>query len=109
YYDAQLKVQKDVDFGAWDAPGVAGLVSALGAGPKGVSGIQSGGNKAGDIVIAHGTALYRREGDGWVPVAGGVFSPAEAPSYATNTNSVGPAAMLDAMRKVVDSVPKAAA
>lgn len=105
YFDANLRVEKDIDFGAWDAPGVAGLVTAMGAGPKGVSGIQSGGNKAGDVVRAHGTALYKREGDRWVAVAGGSFRPAEAPSYATNT-AAGPAAMLEDMRKVIESIPK---
>jgi hypothetical protein len=54
---------------------MAALVSALGAGPKGVSGVQSGGNKAGDIVRAHGTALYKRDGEQWVASAG----PASAP------------------------------
>jgi TRAP transporter TAXI family solute receptor len=105
YYDARLRVARDIDFGAWDAPGVAGLVSALGAGPKGVTGIQSGGNKAGDIVVAHGTAVYRREGDKWVAVGGGGFRPAEAPAYATNAPA-GPAAMLEEMRKVIESIPK---
>jgi TRAP transporter TAXI family solute receptor len=105
YYDATFRVQKDVDFGAWDAPGMAGIVSALGCGPKGVSGVQSGGNKAGDIVRAHGTALYKREGEQWVAVAGAGFRPTEAPSYATNA-ATGPAAVLEAMRKVVDSASK---
>ena len=35
YFDAELKLERDFDFGAWDSPGVAGLVSALGAGPEG--------------------------------------------------------------------------
>jgi len=47
YYDAIFRVQKDTDFGAWDAPGMAALVSALGAGPKGVSGVQSVGVSSG--------------------------------------------------------------
>lgn len=105
YYDARFRVQKDLDFGAWDAPGVAGLVTALGAGPKGVSGIQSGGNKKGDLVLAHGTALYKRDGDRWVAVAGAGFQPSQAPAYATNAAG-GPAAMLDAMRKMIDAVPR---
>jgi TRAP transporter TAXI family solute receptor len=105
YFDAELRLARDMDFGAWDAPGVAGLVSALGAGPKGVSGIASGGNKAGDVVVAHGTALYKREGERWVAVGGGGFRPAQAPAYATNMPS-GPAAMLDEMRKVIESIPK---
>ena len=54
---------------------MAGLVSALGAGPKGIVGITSGGNKAGDVIRAHGTALYKREGDTWVSVATGGYRP----------------------------------
>jgi hypothetical protein len=65
YFDAELRLLRDLDFGAWNAPGVAGLVSALGAGPKGIEGITSGGNKAGDIIRAHGTALYRLEDGAW--------------------------------------------
>ncbi|SPD68538.1 putative uncharacterized transporter, periplasmic component TRAP type domain (plasmid) [Cupriavidus taiwanensis] len=105
YFDAQLKLLRDYDFGAWDSPGVAGLVSALGAGPRGITGITSGGNKAGDIIRAHGTALYRRDGERWVGVLPAGYRPAEAPAVATNAPS-GPAAILDAMRKVIDSVQK---
>ena len=108
YFDADLKLERDFDFGAWDAPGVAGLVSALGAGPKGITGITSGGNRAGDVVRAHGTALYRRDGDRWVPVVSGGYFPSTAPAYATNAPQ-GAAAMLEAMRKVVESVPRDAA
>ena len=103
YFDAEIKLAKDFDFGAWDSPGVSGLISALGAGPKGISGIVSGGNKAGDVVRAHGTALYKREGGDWVAAAAGGFRPTAAPGYATNAPQ-GTAALLDAMRKVIDSV-----
>ena len=87
YFDAELKLEKDFDFGAWDGPGVAGLVSALGAGPKGVSGLTSGGNKAGDRLLVRGTARYKREGDAWVPVAAAGFRPSVAPAYATSEAS----------------------
>jgi len=106
YFDAELKLERAYDFGAWDSPGVAGLVSAMGGGPRGLVGIESGGNQAGDVVRAHGTALYKREGDGWVAVTAGGFKPAEAPTIATNAPTRGPAAMLDALRKVIDSAPK---
>lgn len=107
YFDTELRLRRDFDFGAWDAPGVAGLVSALGAGPKGISGITSGGNKAGDVIRAHGTALYRREGGSWVAVSAGGYRPAEAPAYATNATQ-GPTAILDAMRKVIDAAQQSA-
>jgi TRAP transporter TAXI family solute receptor len=109
YFDAELKLERDFDFGAWDAPGVAGIISALGAGPKGVSGITSGGNKAGQVVSAHGTALYKRDGDRWVAVVSGAYRPSAAPSYATNAPQGRAKEMLEAMRKVVESVPKDAA
>ncbi|RPI46775.1 MAG: TAXI family TRAP transporter solute-binding subunit [Betaproteobacteria bacterium] len=104
YFDAELKLGRDYEFGAWDGPGVAGLVSALGAGPKGIAGIASGGNKAGDVVRARGSAVYRLDGDAWVPVVAGGYSPAVAPAYASNEPR-GPARVLDAMRKIIDSVP----
>ena len=106
YYDAQLKLERDFDFGAWDGPGVAGLVSALGSGPKGITGIASGGNKAGDLINAHGTALYKREAGGWVSVAPAGYRPETAPALATNAPQGGAAALLDAIRKVIESVPR---
>jgi TRAP transporter TAXI family solute receptor len=105
YFDAELKLERDFDFGAWDAPGVAGLVSALGAAPKGIAGITSGGNKAGDVLRAHGTALYRHEGGSWVAVASGGYRPTVAPAYATSSRQ-GAAAILDAMRKIMESVQR---
>jgi len=105
YFDAELKLERDFDFGAWDAPGVAGVVSALGVGPRGITGITSGGNKAGDVLRAHGTALYKREGDRWLPVVSGGFRPSVAPAYATSSPQ-GAAAILEAMRKVMESVQK---
>ena len=106
YFDVRLKLAKDFDFGSWDAPGVAGLVSALGAGPKGISGITSGGNKAGDEILAHGTALYKREGDGWMPVVSGGFTPTPSPDYATTLAESGAVGILDSMRTIVSNVPK---
>jgi TRAP transporter TAXI family solute receptor len=103
YFDTQLKLAKDFDFGAWDSPGVAAVISALGAGPKGIVGITSGGNKAGDVIVAHGTALYKREGSGWTAVATGGYRPSAAPAYATNA-AQGPAVVLEAMRKTIESV-----
>jgi TRAP transporter TAXI family solute receptor len=108
YFDVDLKLERDFDFGAWDAPGVAGIVSALGAGPRGITGVSSGGNRAGDVVRVHGTALFKRDGDRWVDVASGGYRPASAPAYATNAPQ-GAAAILEAMRKVIESVPGDAA
>ncbi|HKO67557.1 MAG TPA: TAXI family TRAP transporter solute-binding subunit [Burkholderiaceae bacterium] len=106
YFDTELKLERDFDFGAWDSPGVAGVVSALGTGPKGIVGITSGGNKAGDRVLAHGTVLYKREGDRWAPTVSGGFAPTDAPAYATAAPQGGAIGIIDQMRTVVQSVPK---
>ena len=106
YFDTELKLERDFDFGAWDSPGVAGIVSALGTGPKGIVGITSGGNKAGDRVLAHGTALYKREGEGWAPTVSAGFAPTEPPAYATAAPQGGAIGMIDQMRTVVQNVPK---
>jgi len=106
YFDTELTLDRDFDFGAWDSPGVAGVVSALGTGPRGLVGITSGGNKAGDRVIAHGTALYKREGDGWMPVVSGGFTPTPSPDYATTLAQSGAVGILDSMRTIVSNVPK---
>jgi TRAP transporter TAXI family solute receptor len=106
YFDTELKLDRDFDFGAWDSPGVAGIVSALGTGPKGIVGITSGGNKAGDLVLAHGTALYKREGDKWAPTVSAGFAPTDAPAYATAAPQAGAIGVIDQMRTTVQNVPK---
>lgn len=65
YFDATLKLNKDRDFSRWDVPGVASLVSLLGAGPRGLTGIDSGGNHAGDQLIVHGSMIYQNTANGW--------------------------------------------
>jgi len=101
YFDAQLRLARDYDFGAWDSPGVAGVISALGTGPKGLTGIVNGGNKSGDVIEAHGTAIYKLEGERWQPVAPKGFRDAVAPAYATGGPTSAPEGFIAAMRDVM--------
>jgi TRAP transporter TAXI family solute receptor len=105
YFDAELKLMRDMDLGAWNAPGIAGLISALGAAPKGIQGITSGGNKAGDIIRVHGTARYRLDGQQWVSVLPAGYQPAIAPGYVTGAKD-DPRTILTALSKVVDAFPR---
>ncbi|KAA0892913.1 TAXI family TRAP transporter solute-binding subunit [Pusillimonas sp. ANT_WB101] len=105
YFDAELQLTRDIDFAAWNAPGVAGLVSALGAGPKGIEGIRSGGNKANDIIRAHGTVLYRQEAGTWQAVMPAGYQPPVAPGVLASTPER-TGAMLTALRKVVEAFPR---
>ncbi len=65
YFDATLQMQQDRDFSRWDIPGVASLVSLLGAGPRGLTGIASGGNRSGDLLNVHGSLIYEKTANGW--------------------------------------------
>lgn len=79
YFDAELRLERDLDFGSWDSPGVASLISALGAGPRGLSGIESGGNQRGDLLRAHGSLIYREQDGAWQAVVPQGFSAPRAP------------------------------
>ena len=87
YYDAQLKLAKNYDFGAWDSPGAASLLSTLGAGPRGITGILSGGNQANDVLQVHGSLIYQRHADGWQPVVAQGFKQPQQAKTASNDNS----------------------
>ncbi|WP_394559621.1 TAXI family TRAP transporter solute-binding subunit [Aquipseudomonas alcaligenes] len=79
YFDAELRVEHDLDFGSWDSPGVASLVSVLGAGPRGLRGIESGGNRQGDRLLAHGSLIYQQRDGAWQAVVPQGFSAPRAP------------------------------
>ena len=79
YFDAELELEQAYDFGAWDSPGAASLLSLLGAGPRGITGILSGGNQAGDRLRAHGSLIYQRQGDGWQALVAQGFSQPQQP------------------------------
>jgi TRAP transporter TAXI family solute receptor len=58
YFNAELELARDYDFTRWDAHSVGSLANLLGAGPKGVFGIASEGNKAGDTIGVYGSAAF---------------------------------------------------
>jgi len=79
YFDVAMNARKDIDLGSWDTPGAASLVSTLGAGPKGIVGVKSGGNKAGDEIRAHGSAVYQWDGKQWQSVVAASYTSPKAP------------------------------
>jgi TRAP transporter TAXI family solute receptor len=105
YYDATLRLTRDLDFGGWDTPGVASLVTVLGAGPKGVRGTKPGGNHAGDEIIAHGTALYRQAEDGWREVVPAGFTAPVAPALDEITAPTATGRLMTALQLLVQTVP----
>ncbi|MVW71156.1 TAXI family TRAP transporter solute-binding subunit [Bordetella sp. 15P40C-2] len=77
YYNARFTLERDYRFSDWDALNPAALASLLGATERGISGIQSTGNAAGDSLLVHGSVTFSKEDDGdWKPV---LFVPPEAP------------------------------
>ena len=105
YYDAQLRLTRDVDFGAWNGPGTASLVTVLGAGPKGIRGVKAGGNKRGDEIRAYGTAIYRGQGNAWQEVAPAGFTPPIAPALETISPSPLSERLLAALHEAVHASP----
>lgn len=99
YYDVSLRLKKDMELGAWNQPGAAALVNLLGAGPRSIRGIKSGGNMAGDLITAHASAIYRKEGNTWQFVAPVGFS-AEAPVLDLETQD----SVIDRLRDTLDEM-----
>jgi TRAP transporter TAXI family solute receptor len=87
YYDIELQTLKDVSLGSWDQPSVASLVTVLGAGPRSITGVKTGGNRAGDTIQAHASAIYSQQADKqWVLVAPAGVTPSRAPSFETGAD-----------------------
>jgi TRAP transporter TAXI family solute receptor len=105
YYDLELRLRRDYDFGGWDAPGVAGLVSALGTGPKGLRGITAGGNRAGDVVSAHGTLLFERQGEDWVALLPQGYGPVTAPAFVQAGSASAAERLMGALRETLARAP----
>ena len=65
YFNAQLSLVRDYDFTGWESHSVATLAALLGAGPKGIVGLDPDGNSAGDRLGVYGSAAFVRDGDDW--------------------------------------------
>ncbi|MDO4683905.1 MAG: TAXI family TRAP transporter solute-binding subunit [Lautropia sp.] len=70
YFNAALQLKRDYDFTQWDAHSVATMTALLGAGPKGIIGVNPEGNRAGDEFGVYGSASFSRTEDGaWKLIA----------------------------------------
>jgi TRAP transporter TAXI family solute receptor len=79
YFNAVLTVGRDLDFSSWEGLNVAAFANLMGAAERGLDGLKSGGNRAGDRVLVHGTASFVQEGEVWTPVES-VFPPVGTPA-----------------------------
>lgn len=106
YYDIELKARKDIELGGWDQPSVASMVTVLGAGPQSITGVLSGGNRAGDIFQAHASAIYRQDDQGrWQLVAPAGVTPSRAPSFETGA----PPPVAQRLLKTLDDITSSVA
>jgi len=69
-FAADLRLARNHDFGTWDQASARALSYRLGAVPESLSGLKTGGNKAGDIIHLNGAVVYRRTNDEWRLEAG---------------------------------------
>jgi TRAP transporter TAXI family solute receptor len=105
YFNATLRLAEDYAFGGWDHLSAASLAYALGANEKGLFGLK-GENRTGDLVRAHGSAVYERSGDDWVL---GLAEPAAAAAAAPNIEGSAPPSrskqLIDQLAAMVELPP----
>ena len=105
YYDARLRVVRPISFGGWNTAGVASLVNVLGAAPKGVTGTKPTGNAVGDEIKTHGSAIYKREGDGWRLASSAAFAVPVAPAIDSGAKPRPADTLLAALNNAVKATP----
>lgn len=107
YYDVELELRRDLTLGDWGDPGAASLVTALGAGPLSIRGVKAGGNTAGDRIVAHASAIYRDDGQGWTFVMPAGFQEPQRPRSAAGPQPNTAQAALDKLAEITRSVEQA--
>jgi len=68
YFNIRLRFREAHDLTAWDGLNGASLAFLLGASERGVLGIRTGGNGAGDILQVHGSRAYALRSGQWRPI-----------------------------------------
>jgi TRAP transporter TAXI family solute receptor len=58
---AQAKLNRAINFSAWDQFSVAAMANAFGTRPEKIEGIAPRGNNAGDVLTIPGTAIYEQD------------------------------------------------
>ncbi len=102
YYDARLELQRDYSLTSWKGLNVGTLAFVVGATDGGISGIQPGGNAAGDTLSVHGRLSYVASNDAWRP-ADAATVPAPPPERRTqDTLGSGPRRLLAQIRSALD-------
>ena len=104
YYDIEMELRRDLAFGDWEDPRAASLVSLLGAGPRSIQGVKTGGNVAGDRIVAHASAIYREEEDGWAFVMPAGFHESGRPRLEGGTEKRPAQAALHRLGEIMRSV-----
>lgn len=104
YYDVELELTRDLSLGDWDDPGAATLVSLLGAGPRSIRGVKTGGNATGDRIVAHATAIYRDDGGKWSLVMPAGYHEAARPRAETGAPQRPSRQALDRLAEITRTV-----
>jgi TRAP transporter TAXI family solute receptor len=106
YFHGRFELVSDYDFTAWNSLNLSSLANLLGATDRGVQGIASGGNRAGDELRVYGTLELVQRGDAWEPV---VAARPAAPGRAIETAGPGQPRVaqtaLDRLKALADRPP----
>ena len=69
-FTAELRLERNHDFSDWHQANIAALLNVLGSKPEKTLGINSTGNKAGDIIKIEGAVIYVRNDGNWKILSG---------------------------------------
>ncbi len=102
YFHGRFRLARDYDFTAWNNLNLAALANLLGATDKGVLGVGSGGNRAGDELRVFGSVEFARRGDAWLPVLAARAAPPAQIETAGPGQPTADIAALAQMRALLD-------
>lgn len=105
YFNARLEFTEAYDPSDWEGLSPELIANALGATDAGINFLSSGRMEPGSELLAHGSLVYRREGEGWRPTALGLPRAAAAPQAATGASSTRTDELVRRLAQLVDTSP----
>ncbi len=99
YFNSKLTLKRDYAFSDWDALGPSALATLLGATERGIEGLNSEGNHAGDPLYVRGSIIFQRDGKSWKPIT---FIPPQATSSESVASASPATAIIDRILALFD-------
>jgi TRAP transporter TAXI family solute receptor len=105
YFNARLEFAEAYDPSDWEGISPKLVAAALGATDSGITFLSGGRMMPGTELLAHGSLVYRREGDGWRPTDAGLPQPVAAKQDATGASDTRTGELIRRLAQLVDTSP----